>query len=249
VGFLVALQFLTVVPALTRREPRPAELGRSMAYYSLVGLLLGAILACLDWGLNQVLPPPLVAALIVASWTLATGGLHLDGLMDVCDGVFSQPTPERRLAVMKDTRAGSYGVLGAVCLLLVKYAAILSLPAGARVAALLLAPCLSRWSMTLVTAAFPSARPNGMGALVKASVGWPQVLVAGALALAAGYGLGYLPGAGLLVLAGVLATLLGWYFWANLGGLTGDTYGAINELVEVAVLIAVIPLPAVWRVW
>ncbi len=88
-----------------------------------------------------------------------------------------------------------------------------------------------------------------IGALVKASVGWPQVVVAGVLALAASYGMGDLSGGGLLVLAGILAVLLGWYFMANLGGLTGDTYGAINEVIEAAVLIAVILLPGTWRAW
>jgi adenosylcobinamide-GDP ribazoletransferase len=248
-GFLVALQFLTALPAFIHREPKPQELGRSMAFYPIVGLLVGAVLAALDWVLGRSLPSPLVAGILVVAWTVATGGLHLDGLMDVCDGLFSQATPERRLEVMKDVHCGSYGVLGCVCVLMLKFAVVLSLPTGVRLAALVLAPTVSRFAMVLATKVFPTARPTGLGALVKSSVGWFQVVVAGVVALLACYGLGGMTGAVVLAIGGGLALLLGWYFASNLGGLTGDTYGAINEVIEVAVPVVIILLPGGWRGW
>ncbi|MCL5027230.1 MAG: adenosylcobinamide-GDP ribazoletransferase [Chloroflexi bacterium] len=203
--------------------------------------------------LSRGFPPPVTAALLLGAWVLFTGGLHLDGLMDVCDGVFSQPDPARRLAVMRDTRAGSYGVLGAVCLLVLKFAVLLSLAPGMQLlrlspalVGLLMAPTLGRWAMVLATAAFPSARPEGLGQLVKSWVGWPQVAAATAIALAASMALGPM-GVALLPLAAVVAWLGGAYFQANLGGLTGDTYGAINEVTEVLVLLAAAAaVPEVW---
>lgn len=261
-GFIVALQFLTAIPALIRREPQPRELGQAMAYYPLVGLLLGLALAGLGVGLSLVFPAPLTAALLVGAWVIFTGGLHLDGLMDVCDGVFSQPNAARRLAVMRDTRAGSYGVLGASCVLLAKFAALFSVIASSwsvngqpyaspALAGLVMAPTLGRWAMVLATAGFPSARPDGLGQIVKASVGWPQVGAATAITLAVGLAVGPM-GVALVLLAAIVAWLAGRYFQANLGGLTGDTYGAINEVTEVIVLLVVaatiIP-EAWWRGW
>ncbi len=250
VGFLVALQFLTSLPVPLRRLYKPEEMGRAMSYYPLVGLLIGILLAGLDYTLRQMLlPAPAVGAAVLASWVLLTGGLHLDGLMDVCDGVFSQATPERRLEVMRDTRAGSYGVLGAACILLLKYGFILSLPVAYRSAALLLAPVMGRWTMVLAAAGFPSARPSGMGHTAKMSVGVRQVLVATVTALAAAAAFARGPGLALAAALVLLAWLLGRYFQANLGGLTGDTYGFINENIEAAALFAAVLAPTMEGLW
>ncbi len=257
-GFVVALQFLTAIPALMRREPTAREMGHAMSYYPLVGALLGLVLLAMALLLSGVFPAAVNAALLVVAWVLLTGGLHLDGLKDVCDGVFSQPDAARRLEVMRDTRAGSYGVMGVACLLLVKYGALFSVVAAAApsylsasLAGLVLAPTLGRWAMVLVTAGFPGARPEGLGQLVKASVGPAQVIGAGISAGA--IALIFAPlGLALLVVAGAVAWLLGLYFRANLGGLTGDTYGAINEVVEAAVLLGALANSmsgSWWNVW
>lgn len=240
-GFFSALQFLTILPApLASSMERPAF---PLAYFPLVGLLLGAVLAAVDLALGFVLPLSLVnGALIVALITL-TGGLHLDGFMDTCDAIPGAHSASRRLEILRDVRVGSYGILGALSLLMAKYLALSALPANLRWPSLLLMPVLGRWCMALVVPTFPYARASGLGKDLKDHATWsslaPATLLAGAVAaLAVG-------GAGLAALAGAgaIALLMGWHFTRRLSGLTGDTYGAVNEVVEVAVLIMV-PLAA-----
>ena len=127
VAFLAALQFLTIVPPLIRRPFTAVELGRSVGWFPLVGLLLGGVLAGTDRVLGLVFPPAVSAALLLAVWVLLTGGLHLDGFLDSCDGLFGGRTPEARLRIMRDERVGAYAVIGGVLLLLMKYACLTSL--------------------------------------------------------------------------------------------------------------------------
>ena len=97
-----------------------------------------------------------------------SGGLHADGLMDTCDAVFGHASPERRLEIMRDPRAGAFGVAGLVSVIALKIAALASLPAPARLGLVVLAPCLGRWSIVLVTVVFPYGRATGLGSPLKA---------------------------------------------------------------------------------
>ncbi|HEY8742493.1 MAG TPA: adenosylcobinamide-GDP ribazoletransferase, partial [Chloroflexota bacterium] len=107
-----AFQFLTVLPFGSARLATPDDLQRSRAYFPLVGACLGAVAALVDLAAQFVLPPTVCAALVLTILALLTGGLHLDGLMDSCDGLFVWRTPAERLAIMRDSRVGSYGVSG-----------------------------------------------------------------------------------------------------------------------------------------
>lgn len=240
-GFFSALQFLTVLPApLARPEDRPSF---SLAYFPLVGLLLGAILAGLDWGLGLILPLSLVNGALIIALILLTGGLHLDGFMDTCDALPGAHSASRRLEILKDVRVGSYGVLGVLALLLAKYLALSALPASLRLPSLLLMPVLGRWAMAQAITTFPYARASGLGKSMKeGATRWSLAL---ATLLALGISALALQGVGAAALAGagLLSLLLGWHFTRRLSGLTGDTYGAINEVVEVASLVMV-PLAA-----
>ena len=210
-----------------------------------MGVLLGALLAAVEGVASLVFPPALTAALLVAVSAVSTRGLHLDGLMDVCDGLFGGYTPERRLEIMRDSHVGAFAVLGASCLLLLKYGALFSLlsqdvlePAWA----LVLYPVLGRWAMVLQLGAFPYTRSSGLGSPLHQGGG---KVPTGAAALTAGLVAGVAGGiGGVILLAGssVLAWLLGAGMARMLGGLTGDTYGATNEIVEAATVIAVVGL-------
>ena len=127
-GFLAALQFLTSIPLPRKRETTPEELGRSATYFPLVGLIIGLILAGLSWLLHLILPPTLVNALIVAALVIVTGALHLDGFADTCDGIAGHKEVEDRWRVMRDSRAGAFGIVGIVLLLLGKYVSLNSIP-------------------------------------------------------------------------------------------------------------------------
>ena len=234
----IALQFLTVLPPLVRRAPRPEDLGRSEAFFPLVGLLLGATLAGADQLLAAVVAPLVRDVLLVVLLAVLTGALHLDGVIDTFDGLFTGANPERRLAIMRDPRAGSYGVVAVVVLLALKLAALASLPLTLRTPALILAPCLGRWGIVLATGVFAYARPEGMGRDFKESIRWSHVAVAGIIALGAASVLAGV--GGMLVWTVVCAAVLlsGRWISSRLGGLSGDIYGAICEITETGVLVA-----------
>ena len=96
-AFLNAVRFLTVIPVPGGGKMKTEKMGRAVAFFPLVGLLLGLVLAGVNWLMAQFLPVPVTAILLVAAMTVLTGGLHLDGMMDTCDGVFVRQTPEERL--------------------------------------------------------------------------------------------------------------------------------------------------------
>jgi adenosylcobinamide-GDP ribazoletransferase len=234
-----ALQFLTVMPPLVRRPFTPEELGGSVGWFSLVGLLLGAILAGIDWLLGWVFPAGVMAALVLASWVLGTGALHLDGFLDSCDGLFGGHTPEARLRIMRDERAGAFAVIGGILLMLLKYAALAGNPH--RIAALILAPVVGRWGMAVAVVAFPYGRPEGLGRAMKDHARWPQLLLACVIVVAtvAATAVASDEWRALLTLpiAGVVVWVGAQFVLRRLPGLTGDSYGALCELLEVVVLL------------
>jgi adenosylcobinamide-GDP ribazoletransferase len=254
---VLALQFLTAVPFPVGVPADPSHLGRALALFPLVGAIIGLTLGGLDALLRLALPSPLASALVLIVAALLTGGLHLDGLMDACDGLFGGRTVERRLEIMRDSRVGAFGVIGGVLLLLLKYAALESLPGALRGPALVAALTAGRWAMVAAVWGFPYARPRGLGAAFKSGLRFPGVVVATLIALGALSVLGVaglpsgpadLPlGPFLLVAAGVMVWLAGRWMAARLGGLTGDTYGALDELVEAASLVTIVALSGTLR--
>lgn len=234
-----ALALLTILPVAPRVDEE-FEFGRSFAWFPLVGLLIGALVAAAaTW-----LPAAIAPFCALAVWVALTGALHLDGFGDACDALLATTTPERRLEILKDPRVGIFGVVGLVLLLLGKYVAIGSVSPWLLVAA----PVAGRWAMVLAAWWFPYARASGMGGIFRKGLGRRQVLFASAFALGI---LGALAFASPLALAGVVvAPLIAWAAGAFAsrklgGGITGDIYGATCELSELAILIGAIVL-ATW---
>ena len=203
------------------------------------------MLVGLEWGCSEVFPVYLSAAVLMVSLILVNRGLHLDGLMDSCDGLFGGFTKERRLEIMRDSQVGAFGVAGGAGVLLLKYGALVSLlglsghdPKWS----LLLFPMLSRWSMVVALGSFPYVRSQGLGSpFHQGGILLPTVM-AGITAIAGAVLLGSIAGAGMLVGATLIGWLTGKCMAAKLGGLSGDSYGAINETVEVLALMAVVAM-------
>ncbi len=235
-AFLAAVQFLTVAPAIIRRPFTLEELGEAVGFYPLAGLLIGMVLALADTLLAFILPVPVRTALVLALWVGLSGALHLDGFLDACDGLLGGYSPESRLEIMRDERVGAFALAGGILLFLVKFTALSAL--YHRTAGLLLAPTLGRWGMSLAIVAFPYGRSQGLGRDIKDHAGRQQALIATLIALAVA---GLTAGAGGLLACG-LAGLVTWgvalFAMRRIPGLTGDIYGATNELVEAAVLVA-----------
>jgi adenosylcobinamide-GDP ribazoletransferase len=235
VTFLAALQFLTIAPAFIRRVFTPQELGRAVGFYPMVGLILGAILAGSNNLLSLIFPTPVTAALLLTLWVLLTGVLHLDGFLDTCDGIFGGNTPEKRLEIMRDERVGAYGLAGGVLLIITKYTALSAQQDPTF--ALLLAPSLSRWGMTLAIVGFPYARSQGLGRDIKDQTSWRQVLLATIIALAVAWFTYQWIGLIALVSTGLVIWLGARFILQRLPGLTGDIYGAFNEIAELVILL------------
>ncbi len=234
--FLIALQFLTCLPVRLRGMPEPQQIGRSLLYYPLVGLLLGGMLFLLDMALGNA-APPLKAALLLAAWVWLTGALHLDGLADSADawlGGFGDR--ERTLAIMKDPCSGPVAVAVLVLVLLLKFVALWTLLAQGNQWVLLAVPLVGRSVMLGLFLTTPYVRPGGLGqALAEHMPRSEARVVLGLIVLG-----GVLMGAGgwvaLAVAAGV-GVLVRRALVQRLGGTTGDTAGALLELVECAVLV------------
>jgi len=241
---LVASQFLTTLPVLGRREVSAEDVGASLAYFPLVGLFLGAILAGVDWVLSLILPSFIVNVFIIIALLLFTGALHVDGFIDTCDALFGRGTPQERWRIMSDSRVGSFGVVGAFCLLLLFYVSLGEIAEAYRTVALILMPALSRWSMVYAIFAFPYAKPAGLGKAFEEQANWRKLALATLLVLASTLGLLIIKGlvfifVGLTLVFAVwvIAAALGLFLKRKFDGLTGDSYGAINEVTQVAVLI------------
>ncbi|MGO1119119.1 adenosylcobinamide-GDP ribazoletransferase [Rhodovibrionaceae bacterium A322] len=242
--FLLAGVFLTRLPfaGFLPSDPAPAgSLERAVRAFPLVGALLavlGGIIFWLTSGLFHL--PPLVAALITLSvLVVATGGLHEDGLADVADGFGGGWDKARKLAIMKDSLLGSYGVLSLILLVGIKAAALAALEDPVSVfGALLAALTLSRALPFLLMQNMKPARSDGLGAGFSPP---PVKAVLTALLLAfllSWLGLGFFTA----LTSAVAALLVGWLFTLlarqQIGGYTGDVIGALIQLTEVAVLVA-----------
>lgn len=233
-GLLAALGFLTRVPVPARVFERDGAMARSLPWYPLVGALIGATLCALAWCLRDA-APLLAAAIVLAAWVWLGGGLHLDGLADSADAwVGGLGDRARTLAIMKDPRSGPAAVVAVVLALLLKFAALASLPAQGG-ALLWLAPLLARTALVAAFASTPYVRTAGLGTALAGARRAPCVFAI-ALVLAAALATG--AGGAIAVLAAAAAFAL----WRRacmrrLGGMTGDTCGALAELAETAVLV------------
>jgi len=236
-GAAAAIRFLTCLP-LPGRAPSLADLGHALPYFPPVGLLIGGVLIVLDRLLAPWLARPLLDFVLLAALVTLSGGLHLDGLIDTADGLFRPGPAEQRLAAMRESWAGPRGVAAALAQLLLQYAALASLPDTARAPALLLAPLLGRWAIVYGYVAFPYARrAAGLSLALKQGGTRGTLVAATAIALAATSLLSWPTGPLLLACAWLIAALIGRLALARLGGMSGDVYGASEQLVETATLL------------
>ena len=235
--FWIALQFLSSLPVRLPGMPEPAELGRSLLFYPAVGALFGLLLM----GLNMLLDgtaPLLHAALLLSAWVLLSGALHLDGLADSADawlGGFGDR--ERTLKIMKDPRSGPVAVVTLVLVLLLKFTAILALLDHHLAIGLLLAPLLARTAMLGLFLNTPYVRAGGLGQALADHLprrAAQRVLLTSAVVCLF---LGGVAGLWTVIISMVCFFWLRHLMVRRLGGTTGDTAGAMLELLELAVLL------------
>lgn len=231
-GLVAAGSFLTCLPLpASRADSR--DLSGALPYFPLVGLAIGGVQVTVDLLLRPVIARPLVDFVLVALPILLTGGLHLDGLIDAADGLLGPGSPEERLAAMRQSWAGPRGAAAGLGQLLLQFAALSALPDALRGAVLALAPVLGRWAIVYGYVAFPYARRGpSLSQTLKAGATPVVGLGTTAFALGAASLLCWPAGPLLLGIAWLLAEGLGRLAQRRLGGMSGDVYGATEQLVE-----------------
>lgn len=232
----LAFSMLTVLPAGDLADPlQPGDTGRAAVWYPIVGLVIGLLAAAGWWLFRLLFPTPLAAGLTLALWAGLTGGLHLDGLADCCDGLFAGTTRERRLEIMADPRLGSFGTIGLVLFLMIKAIALSVQPGNTFLFVIVFSCVFSRWSV-LLAGRQPLARKDGMAADFSAGL-TSQAIIAAAvlptgLMVFGGWQAALAVGLAALTTAAVLAVAR-----RRIGGVTGDVFGLIIETSELMVLL------------
>lgn len=232
-SFLAALRFLTVLPLPTLEDDERERLRRAPLFFPVVGLLIGLTVAALDFGLRHFFPSLLSSVFVVIALAAVSGGLHLDGLADTADGFLSSRPREQILEIMRDSRTGPMGAAAIAGILILKVAAVTSVAADIRWAAIVLMPVAGRSSLTVLLSVLPYARKGGGLAEVFQEdrsafhAVWPAVFLISTgwiIAQSSGLQMAAASLAGTLVFAT--------YTYRKIGGITGDTLGAACEIVE-----------------
>jgi adenosylcobinamide-GDP ribazoletransferase len=232
-----ALRFLTILPIPGLPPASERGIGRAIACFPLAGAVIGALLAGLGLGAGALWGADVRPVVLVVAWGVITAGLHLDGLSDTFDAVLSWRPRERKLEIMRDSRIGAMGALALIAVLALK-ATWLGTAGDGWLRAVWLAPILGRWSDIYGIFWFPPARARGMGRDFQSQVRRADFIFATAATLLLALALAGARGLVALALVWIAAQLLAMWWTRDLGGLTGDTYGALCEISEVVALAA-----------
>jgi len=239
--FILALQFLTVIPFYKKLEVNEEDLGKSALYFPMVGLIIGGCLVCSNLLLSFFLPRSVVDGMLIVILVLITGSIHLDALADTVDGIASGKERNEKLRIMKDGQVGAMGAVAVFLVLMLKYLALAALPEYLKNQSLLLMPVMGRWSQ--VSVAYFSDYAG-----IKKGLGFPMTRHVTPLififttiisVLVAAY-LFHYRGFIIAVLVVSFCLLYSLFFKRALGGVTGDVLGAANEITEVAVLFMIL---------
>ncbi|MDH7578782.1 MAG: adenosylcobinamide-GDP ribazoletransferase [Bacillota bacterium] len=234
--FLCAITFLTRLPLPVKKNPQREDFAASVNYFPLVGLVIGGLLGG-SWFLFKMTFPAIInGALLLSLHVIITGGLHLDGFMDTLDGLLGGKEREERLNIMRDSRVGAFGVLGAFLLLLIKFSIYTQLNLDL-LPILVLAPVLGRQVIVWALISYPYARQQGLGNLFNIYGDLRKFAVTTGMTLFISIIFFKIPGLAIFLLTGIFTFILAKSCDRLLGGLTGDTYGAFCELTEVFVLL------------
>ncbi|SHL14456.1 adenosylcobinamide-GDP ribazoletransferase [Halomonas caseinilytica] len=235
-GVLLAIQFLTRLPVPLACPWTPGTRRWAARVYPLVGMLIGSLVAAVGTLLEAALPLPLLTLALLSLWVALTGGLHLDGLMDLADALGSNAPPEKRWAIMKDPQVGSFAVLALVFLLAWKAALLWTLlAAGASPWWLVPVIALGRLAAVGLLVSVPAARAEGLAHAWQRSLGRGDLVWAVAPVLVL---LALMPGAvGLIPALVVFVALYGLAVRRAFGGINGDIVGAAIEGSELWLLL------------
>lgn len=250
-SLIESFRFLTLIPLPHESEDGTGVIAGAVAWFPLVGAAIGGVFILADWLCRNAFGSRLIpAAVMIAVYAAITGGLHLDGLMDVSDAYLGWKSRNERLRIMKDPHVGAMGVIALLTVLLLQFTALCVLPRSVypttgnfRWAALLIFPVMGRWVMSYMCVRFKYARESGTGSVMVAGSKWRYLAVASFIAAAA-VACAFVLICRIPLLIPVvfafsllIAEAAGRFFTGTLGGITGDTVGACAVISETLLLL------------
>ncbi|NOQ77146.1 MAG: adenosylcobinamide-GDP ribazoletransferase [Methylococcaceae bacterium] len=238
-SFLIALQFLTTIPVRVAEPVSPKNSGQSLLYYPLIGLIIGGLMLVSIWVSNEQ-SAWVTAILTLTVWIILTGGLHLDGLADSADAwLGGLGNKERTLQIMKDPASGPIAVVVLLLVILIKLIMLVELIQHQQCLGIIITVVLARTALPLLLLTTPYVRANGLGTLLVNNMPQKSLrIVLFFVILLAVISIGILP---LIVFFSVLL-ILRYQMLKRLNGTTGDTAGALLELIEASILTALVVL-------
>ncbi|MDD5156260.1 MAG: adenosylcobinamide-GDP ribazoletransferase [Candidatus Omnitrophica bacterium] len=238
-SFLLALQFLTIIPVKIKKAGEQ-EIAASMAYFPLIGLLIGVFLAGVNALLYNLNFSSLASnVILVVALVVITAGLHLDGLADAADAFLSRKNQEEMLRIMHDSHIGVMGVLSLISIILLKISLLSSLNIASKIPALLLACMLSRWSAVWAMFLFPYARREGKAGVFMRGMNLKILIICTIVAIVCAALIWGTRGLVALLIISACTYAIGKFSVSKIGGITGDTLGATIELTEIVTLLVI----------
>ncbi len=232
--YLSAISFLTVLPV---SESFSKKFKNSTSFFPLVGLFIGGVLILVNFSGSFLFPKLVVNLMIITSLAIITGGVHLDGLADTLDGFYAGKNKDDTLRIMDDAHLGAMGVIGIFCVLGTKFVALHSIPEKILYQSLLLFPVLSKWALVFACVTSRPSKNEGLGKIFVDTTKKRDFFIATIITLLISIVL--FKSKGIIILAAVLLItyLFSRFIIKKIGGLTGDTLGALNEISEAFVLL------------
>ncbi|MDN3509691.1 MAG: adenosylcobinamide-GDP ribazoletransferase [Candidatus Jettenia sp.] len=263
-NFLWALKFLTIIPIDREDRIKPKSMGSVVSWFPTVGLCIGIFLSTTCLLFYLFFPPRIADALIIVVYIAITGAFHLDGFADTCDGIWGGRNKEKRLEIMKDSRIGSFGAVGLICLLGLKYISLVSIAETYAIrnspfdvctryvscsiptvlmntcAALMVMPVVGRWAQVCAAGLSSYARSeSGTGSFILNTTTARHVIYTSFLPLLLLWFFYNLNGVMILAIIIAFTLIWVWYIKKKIGGMTGDTLGATHEIIELVFLLSV----------
>ncbi|MDI3519537.1 MAG: adenosylcobinamide-GDP ribazoletransferase [Caldanaerobacter sp.] len=238
-ALILSIQFMTGIPIPINIDVKEDKIYKIASYFPVVGLLIGGILYIAYLLLKDLFSREIVMTFLVAFSYILTRGMHIDGLADTFDGLFSNKDREKIIEIMKDSRLGTNGVLALVFMVILKILFLSDIRQSLLFSALLVSPVIARLSVVFSIAISKSARGGkGLGGLLLERAGLREFVIALLISTIAGYFVMPLKDLALLYVIFLSFTyLISKYISKKIGGMTGDTLGAVNEFVELIAFI------------
>lgn len=232
---VIAFQFLTRLPTPSIAFEADS-LSRAVKFFPIVGLAVGSGAVLLKALLLSHLSRSLIALIVLIYLVLITGCFHEDGLADCADGFGGGATKDHILTILKDSRIGSYGATALMLSLLTRYLLLASLPTERFAEYVISAHVLCRWSALPLSYFLPPAREqDGQGARIAKLTSLSSLIFGSIFSFAViAFALRW-SAMGPMLAAILVVALSGWFYARKIGGVTGDCFGATNQLTEIAV--------------